>query len=159
MTVAERFWAKVRKSDGCWEWTGALNKTGYGWFNADWDGRGPELAHRVSFRLAHGTDGYFVCHHCDNRRCVRPEHLYDGTPASNIQDMVARGRHGQKSKTHCPQGHPYTGENVIVAVTRKGIQRTCKACGDGYKRRYRELHRERSNAERRARREAARAAR
>lgn len=90
-TIRERFWAKVRRGDGCWEWTAARSAAGYGWFKG---AAGPELAHRVAWRLERGEiqAGLFVLHRCDNPRCVRPDHLFLGTNADNMADMVQKGR-------------------------------------------------------------------
>jgi hypothetical protein len=94
ITVGERFWSKVKKTDeGCWEWTRAINQTGYGmfsWGHANW-----RPAHRVAFFLANGrwpSAGMFVCHKCDNRRCCNPDHLFEGTARDNMQDCVLKGR-------------------------------------------------------------------
>jgi hypothetical protein len=90
--MATRFWAKVRKSEGCWEWTGAANQAGYGWFKIA--RQSPDRAHRISWRLAHGEipPGECVLHQCDNRLCVRPDHLYLGDRIQNAADRVKRER-------------------------------------------------------------------
>lgn len=86
-----RFWAKVAKSDGCWEWTGPRLPRGYGVIRAD--GR-QTYAHRVSWLLHFGPipDRAFVLHHCDNPPCVNPAHLWVGSQADNVRDMIAKGR-------------------------------------------------------------------
>ena len=90
----KRFWEKVNVSDpyGCWEWTAYRMKGGYGQFSL----RGKVLlAHRVSLHLAGVLEldsNELVCHHCDNRGCVNPLHLYVGTYSENMKDMVSRKR-------------------------------------------------------------------
>lgn len=66
--------------------------------------------HRVTWIKANGPipAGMFICHHCDNKRCVNIEHLYLGTPKDNSMDTVVRGQHPELRKTGCPHGHgPY----------------------------------------------------
>ena len=85
-----RFWAKVRVSGDCWEWTGATNSRGYGCLVRDKRGY---LAHRYAYTLAVGPipDGLTIDHLCGNKRCVRPEHLEPVTVAENIRRRF-RGR-------------------------------------------------------------------
>src|SRR5713226_5546175 len=84
---AERFWAKVEKTDGCWLWLAATNPKGYGVFSVDKKTNNVEFAHRVSYRLHYGEipGDMRILHHCDNPTCVRPEHLFIGTPDDNMQ--------------------------------------------------------------------------
>lgn len=86
-TDAERFWEKVNKTAGCWEWS-AARTTGYGVFRID--GRNT-LAHRVSFAWANGPipDGAEVDHMCFNRACVNPEHLRLLSHAENGQNRAS----------------------------------------------------------------------
>ena len=77
---------------GCWIWTGIIDKqTGYAVANID--GKKSSV-HRLSYRLWHGetVNGKYVCHKCDTRPCVNPDHLYLGTPKENYRDMQSRGR-------------------------------------------------------------------
>ncbi len=86
----ERFWSKVQKGPGCWVWTASCYANGYGKFEV----KGSILyAHRVSYAMKHDIPkGLCVLHECDNRKCVRPSHLWLGTHADNTADMMNKGR-------------------------------------------------------------------
>lgn len=93
MTLEERFWAKVDTSGDCWLWTAARMPKGYGllWYAPE---RRTIMAHRVAWIIAYGEipDGMEVLHRCDNPPCVRLDHLFLGTQADNVQDMLGKGR-------------------------------------------------------------------
>lgn len=89
----DRFMSRIDKRGDCWIFTGRINKTGYGVFDAN--GR-PQLAHRYMWTLRRGDPGrLFVCHSCDNPRCVNPSHLWLGTAAANVRDMISKGRNSR----------------------------------------------------------------
>ncbi len=98
VTMEEKFWRKVNKTAGCWLWTSMLQHRGYGLFFVS--GFGYIQSHRYSWEMASGPipEGMFVCHTCDTPACVRPGHLFLGTPKDNIDDMIKKGRAGFQKK-------------------------------------------------------------
>mgnify|MGYP006921329820 CR=1 FL=1 len=89
------FWSRVTVTDGCWTHGGSRGSHGYP--QATWEGRS-NLAHRVSWMIANGSipKGLFVCHRCNNKQCVRPDHLYAGTHKQNMDDMARAGHPRRK---------------------------------------------------------------
>lgn len=83
----ERFWAKVLKTEGCWEWIGAKQPKGYGTFRFQGSAK---LAHRVSYELEYGriAAGIEIDHRCHNRGCVKPRHLRPVTHKQNMENYA-----------------------------------------------------------------------
>lgn len=130
-TTIERFWGKVDKGgpDDCWLWTGAgLSSRGYGLF---YDGARIVAAHRWSYEQVHGEipAGLVMHHICHRRACVNPAHLEPVTNRENV--LEADGITAEAArKTHCPQGHPYEGDNLYVDRSGRRHCRTCRRESD-----------------------------
>lgn len=128
-SAEERFWEKVHRfSDGCWFWlaTGGQGRSGeYGSF---WNGERKVLAHRYAYELLVGPipEGLTLDHLCRNTRCVNPAHL---EPVTNKENTLRGfGWAGENArKTHCVNGHPLSGDNLLQEPSRPG-ERLCRAC-------------------------------
>jgi len=86
----DRFWSKVNLAPGCWDWTGCTDQAGYGRFKVNGQSR---KAHRVAWEYANGPiedSTVFACHACDNKKCVRPSHLWLGTNGENQRDYARK---------------------------------------------------------------------
>lgn len=89
---AAKFHASYKRVGECWIWQGARNVLGYGTLTINCRSF---VAHRVAYAIHNGRDpgDLLVCHTCDNPPCVNPAHLWLGTAADNIEDMMSKGRH------------------------------------------------------------------
>lgn len=113
LSPLERFLLKVQVSeDGCWQWLASRDIDGYGKFGYNGDSR---PAHAVAYALAYGKipEGMCVLHHCDNRSCVRPSHLFLGTRQDNTRDMVEKGRSARGNRNG---SGPRKTDDEIVAM-------------------------------------------
>ena len=93
--MKDRFWSKVNKTKDCWEWIGSLTTCGYGQFKLYDHGNGNQLvkrAHQVAWYLEKGEWPPYLCHKCDNPKCVRISHLFEGNQKINSRDMSQKGR-------------------------------------------------------------------
>lgn len=141
-----RIVAKIQHDNGCWIWTAARDKRGYG--RVRW-GNGTCFAHRLVYMLTTGAPeaGLELDHLCRRPACVNPRHLEPVTHLVNVR----RGRASESARaqgakyTHCPQGHPLSGANLYAYKARDGsTNKQCRIC------------RRASDQRRRARRRAAR---
>jgi hypothetical protein len=146
--IKQKFLSKCEITDDCWIWKAGKMPQGYGSFSVN---RKTYSAHRFSWRMFIGEvpPGLFVCHkrHCNNKACVNPNHLYLGTNRENQLDSVATGnfRNQNTNKTHCPCGHPLSGENLVIIKSTGS--RSCRECRRLQNRNYmrRRRHKEKEN--------------
>ena len=137
------FWSNVSKgeNDGCWKWEGAFfgetEGGAYGSFQVPIRNRTKSRgAHRVSWALANcrwPKTSEHVCHRCDNPACVNPAHLFLGSRTVNMQDMWTKGRNGGTAReyaerSHCKNGHPFSGRNLIERQKNGRTVRACREC-------------------------------
>lgn len=123
-------------NSGCWLWTGSVGSHGYGFVK--YSGK-MMYAHRIAFLLAEGylpprpsyhhprhSEALVMDHLCRVRNCVNPDHLAVVTNTENK-------RRGAALITHCPQGHPYAGDNLYV---HSDGRRICRECAAEHRRRH-----------------------
>ena len=114
-----RIMERVKNVDSCWEWTGSFNHNGYGYISIN---NKTKRSHRISYELFKGKipEGLQIHHECRNRKCVNPEHLEAVTCKVNLN----RGINAMSLRTHCPQGHEYTSDNLV----KRKYGRDCATC-------------------------------
>lgn len=134
--MLDRIKAKVSvdADTGCWVWSGCATKPGpdgYGLIRIGGKLGKTLLTHRVAYELLVGPipEGLDLDHLCRVRRCCNPEHLEPVTRAENCRRGALHGTYGraERAKTHCPQGHPYSGDNVTYRPSKPNA-RHCRTC-------------------------------
>lgn len=126
----QRFYSKIKINEktNCWEWIGTILNNGYPQFILKYS-KGiykKLLPYRISYLLYKGDlkEELELDHLCRNPICVNPEHLEQVTHGKNVNRGIGWGGINSR-KTHCPQGHPYSGENLLIE---KNNRRRCKIC-------------------------------
>ena len=134
--IPERFWPKVDKTGECWVWKAAKTRAGYGVFHVGGSGIS---AHRVAYELMVGPipDGLQLDHLCENTSCVNPDHLVPVTARENVHRSQKSPAAQNMRKAHCSNGHPFSGENLVISCGR----RQCRICKRESFRRWYRRHR------------------
>lgn len=126
--MPDRFWNKIEVNGdtGCWEWTASKNHNGYGLYVVSIKPRKLQGAHRAAFIALRFDPEELVCDHlCRVRHCVNPNHMRAVTIRTNT--LAGTGYSAVNArKTHCPQGHPYDGENLLLEEDGSRKCRTCR---------------------------------
>ncbi len=124
-----RFWRYATLSLGCWEWTGTKDSHGYGKLRPSGT-RTTTPAHAVAYQIFVGQirTGYELHHLCENHSCVNPDHLELVTRKEHTVRHDGLVGRWNRAKTHCPKGHPYSGDNLIVYQRTSGPRRHCREC-------------------------------
>lgn len=125
----KRFFDKIDKTESCWNWTAGGRSNGYGAMK--YNGKTIDT-HRMSWMIHFGEipDGLFVCHKCDNRNCVNPNHLFLGTNQDNMKDAFNKGRLNMPTsswfqKNNIPKHRTLKTNDEIIFIKKSIKERTC----------------------------------
>lgn len=113
--LKERLEARTDKSGDCWVWNGAKNMHGYGVLRHE---QKNYLAHRAAWMVERGPipNGLCVCHRCDAPACINPDHLFLGTHADNMHDMIAKGRARHSSPSGSKSPHAKLTDEAVSEI-------------------------------------------
>lgn len=141
-TALQRFFSKVQQdANGCWMWTDAPDRDGYGHFHAD---RKVHIAHRWAYEQFVGAipEGLVLDHLCRTPSCVNPGHLEAVTSVENV--MRGNGPSAINARRqHCVKGHVFDERNTRIG--RQG-RRECRECARLWQIDYRKRKREQGAA-------------
>jgi hypothetical protein len=123
------FWSRIEKTPTCWNWTGAIDRDGYGRFTVNGQFC---IAHRCAYEFLKGKipDGLPLDHLCRNRRCVNPDHLEAVSIRENTLRSPVAITAVNSRKTHCIHGHELSGDNLYMCKEKDGKRdrRNCVTC-------------------------------
>jgi hypothetical protein len=119
----------IRNPSGCWWWEGSKSNGGYGAIRHEGSSY---PAHRFVYEQLVGPipEGLHLDHLCRNPACVNPDHMEPVTRSENVRRGIAPAL--QRQKTHCPQGHPYAGDNLYINAA--SGSRVCRTCTNAHQR-------------------------